>query len=233
MVPFFNRAIEAAKQATSTIPIVMASSSYPVELGLVASLARPGRNITGVAVFTAGVFAKRLQLLKEAVPSLARAAVLRLPGTATDLVMKDIADAAQQLGIRVKSITVRRAEDLSAAFSSALKGGAQGLLTTQGPFFAFNREEIARQALEHRMPTLSGEVGAAQAGTLMFYGPSTWEGCQRAAAYVDRILKGAKPADLPVEQPTKFDLVINMRTARALGLTIPPSLLARASEVIQ
>jgi len=233
IVAFTNSAALAAKAATSTIPVVMATGSFPVELGIVASLAHPGGNITGTAEFTAGVFAKRLQLLKEAVPRVTRVAVLRYPGAVNDLVVKDFDDAAQQLGVRVEVITVPRAEDLSAAFSMAARSRVQGVLTTQGPFFAFNRTAIAQQALKYRLPSVSGEVGAAHAGTLMFYGPSTWEACQRAATYVHKILRGAKPADLPVEQPTKFELVINLKTAKALGLTIPPSLLLRADEVIQ
>ena len=233
IVAFINNATVAAKQATSTIPIVMASGSFPVELGIVASLAHPGGNITGLAEFSTGVFAKRLQLLKEAVPGLARVAVLRTPGLASDLMVKDIDDAAQQLRVRLDVITVRRAEDLSGAFPTAVRSRVQGVLTTQGPFFAVNRTEIAQAALKHRLPSLSGEVGAAHAGTLMFYGPSTREGCQRAATYVQKILRGAKPADLPVEQPTKFELVINLKTAKDLGLTIPQSLLQRADEIIR
>jgi putative tryptophan/tyrosine transport system substrate-binding protein len=233
IVAFTNVATLAAKRTTSTIPIVMATGTYPVELGIVASLSHPGGNVTGLAEFTSGVFAKRLQLLKEAVPAIARVSVLRQPGAVNDLMVKDIEHAAQQLGIHLDVTTIRSAEDLAGAFSMAAARHAQGVLTTQGPLFAINRTDIAQQALKHRLPSVSGEVGAAQLGTLMFYGPSTWESCNRTATYVDRILKGAKPADLPMEQPTKFELVINLKTAKALGLTIPPSLLLRADQVIE
>jgi ABC-type uncharacterized transport system substrate-binding protein len=226
-------AIEAAKEATTTIPLVMTSSSYPVERGLIASLARPGGNITGLATHTGELMAKRVQILKEAIPGTVRLAVLRLPGHINDLMIKDIEAASTQLGLRLQVVEVRRAEDLPRAFQAAAGGGAQAIMTTQGPFFALNRVQIADLALRHRLPSLTGEPGAAEAGMLMFYGPHISEGCQRAASYVDRILKGAKPGDLPVEQPTKIELVINSKTATALGITIPPSLQARADQVIQ
>jgi ABC-type uncharacterized transport system substrate-binding protein len=226
-------AVAAVSQATSTIPIVMTSSSYPVEQGLIASLARPGGNITGMALVTPGLMAKRLQLLKEALSSVSRVAVLRLPGSLQGLYVTEIEAGAQQLGIRAQVIEVGRSEDLPGAFQAAAQGGAAAIMTTQSPFFLGNRAQIAELALKHRLPSLSGEPNAAEAGTLLFYGPPIWEGCQRAAKHVDKILKGAKPADLPVEQPTKFELVINLKTANALGLTIPPSLLVRADHVIE
>jgi putative tryptophan/tyrosine transport system substrate-binding protein len=226
-------AIEAAREATTTVPLVMTSSSYPVERGLIASLARPGGNITGLATHTGELMAKRVQILKEATPGAARLAVLRLPGPINDLMVRDIEAAGRQLGLRLQVIEVRRAEDLPGAFQTAIGGGAQTAMTTQGPFFALNRVQIADLALKHRLPSLTGEPGAAEVGTLMFYGPPIWEGCQRAASYVDRILKGAKPGDLPVEQPTKIELVINLKTAKALGLRIPPLLLQRADQVIE
>jgi len=223
----------AVKEATTSIPIVLASSLYPVELGVIASLARPGGNVTGVTHFTPELMAKRVQLLKEVVPSASRMAVLRLPGRVHDLIVRDMQAAAQQFGIQLQVIEVRRAEDLSAAFDAAVAGRAQAVLSTQGPLFFFNRVQIAQLALKHRLPSLSGDhAESAQAGALLFYGPNIFEGCQRAAKYVDRILKGAKPADLPVEQPTKFELVINLKTAKALGLTIPQTLLVRADQVI-
>jgi putative ABC transport system substrate-binding protein len=211
----------------------MTSSSYPVERGLIASLARPGGNITGLATHTGELMAKRVQILKEAIPGTVRLAVLRLPGHINDLMIKDIEAASTQLGLRLQVVEVRRAEDLPRAFQAAAGGGAQAIMTTQGPFFALNHVQIADLARRHRLPSLTGEPGAAEAGTLMFYGPHIREGCQRAASYVDRILKGAKPGDLPVEQPTKIELVINSKTATALGITIPPSLQARADQVIQ
>ena len=147
--------------------------------------------------------------------------------------VEELEKAAVQLGVRLQVIEVQRAEDLSAAFQTAVRGGAQAVMSTQGPFFGLNRVRIAELALKNRLPALSGETNAAEAGTLLFYGPNVREGCRRAAHYVDKILKGAKPTDLPVEQPTKFELVINLKTAKALGLTIPPSLLQRADQVIE
>jgi putative ABC transport system substrate-binding protein len=141
--------------------------------------------------------------------------------------------AARQLGVRLQVIEVRRVEDLAPAFEDAVRGGAQAVMSTQGPFFFENNRRIADLAVRHRLPSLSGEPDSAEAGALLFYGPHILEGCQHAAKYVDRILKGAKPADLPIEQPTKFELIINVKAAKALGLTIPQSLLVRADQVIQ
>jgi putative ABC transport system substrate-binding protein len=223
----------AIRDATASIPIVMASGFYPVETGIVASLARPGGNITGVAMFTPGLMAKRVQILKEAVPKVSRVAVLRLEGEGSDLIVRDFEAAARRLGVQLQVIAVGRPEDLSGAFETAVRGGARALMTTQAPFFAINRAQIAELALKHRLPSLSGEAGAAAAGTLLFFGPNIpVAGCQRAAAFVDRILKGAKPAELPVEQPTVVELVVNLKTAKALGLTIPQSILRRADRVI-
>jgi putative ABC transport system substrate-binding protein len=223
----------AVKDATTSIPIVLASSFYPVELGVIASLAHPGGNVTGVTHFTPELMAKRVQLLKEAVPSASRIAVLRLPERIHDLVVRDMETAARQLGVALQVIEVRRVEDITTAFDVAVKGRAQAVMSTQGPFFNLNSAVIAQLALKHRLPSLSGEPTAPGAGILLFYGPNVLEGCHRAANYVDRILKGAKPADLPVEQPTKLKFVINLKTAKALGLTIPPAVLARADEVFQ
>jgi putative tryptophan/tyrosine transport system substrate-binding protein len=211
------------KEATTSIPIVLATSFYPVESGVIASLAHPGGNVTGVTHFTPELMAKRVQLLKEAVPKASRFALLRLPGRLQDLVVRDMETAARRLGVQLQVIEVRRLEDLPTAFDTAVAGRAQGIMSTQSPFFVHN----------HRLPSLSGEPGAAKDGALLFYGPNVFEGCSRAGKYIDRILKGAKPADLPVEQPTKINFIINLRTAKALGLTIPPSLLGRADEVIQ
>jgi putative ABC transport system substrate-binding protein len=212
---------------------VLASSFYPVELGIVASLAHPGGNVTGLTHFTPELMAKRVQLLKDAVPAASRVAVLRLPGRVHDLVVKDMEAAARQLNVRLEVFEVRRVEDLAPAFENAVHGGAAAMMSTQGPFFFENNRRIADLALKHRLPSLSGEPDSAQAGALLFYGPHVTEGCQHAARYVDKILKGAKPADLPIEQPTKFELVINLKTAKALGLTVPQSLLVRADEIIQ
>ena len=221
------------KEATTAIPVVLASSFYPVESGVIAGLARPGGNVTGVTHFTPELMAKRVQLLKEVVPRASRFAVLRLPGRLQDLVVNDLEAAARRLGVQLQVIEVRSADDLPTAFESAAAGRAQGIMSTQGPLFVHNNARIAQLALRHRLPSLSGEPKAAEDGALLFYGPNVFDGCVRAARYVDRILKGAKPADLPVEQPTKFGLVVNLKTAKALGLTLPPSLLLRADEVIQ
>ncbi len=225
-------AVPAARRATSTIPVVMASSSYPVEQGIIASLARPGGNVTGLAVFAPGLMAKRLQLLKEALPSASRVAILRLSGGLQDIYVTEIETGAQQFGIKPQVIEVRRSEDLPGAFQAAVRGRAQAIMSTQGPFFNQASVQIAELALKHRLPTLSGEPRAADGGSLLFYGPDIYEGCHRAATYVDRILKGAKPADLPVEQPTEYELVINLKTARALGLALPQTLVYRADRVI-
>jgi putative tryptophan/tyrosine transport system substrate-binding protein len=223
----------AVKEATTTIPIVLASSFYPVETGVIASLAHPGGNVTGVTHFTPDLMAKRVQLLKEAVPRASRFALLRLPGRTQDLVVRDMEAAARQIGVHLQVVEIRGAEDLSAAFEAAVRGRAAAVMSTQGPIFVHNNVRIAQLALKHRLPSLSGEPGAAVDGALLFYGPNVFEGCSRAVRYIDRILKGAKPADLPVEQPTKIELVINLKTAKALGLTIPPALLARADQVIE
>ena len=223
----------AVKEATTSIPIVLASSFYPVELGIIASLAHPGGNVTGVTHFTPELMAKRVQLLRELLPRASRFAVLRLPGRMQDFVVRDMETAARQLGIQLQVTEVRRAEDLVPALEAAVAGHAQAVMSTQGPLFVQNNVRIAQLALKHRLPSLSGEPGAAEDGALLFYGPNVFEGCARAAKYVDRILKGTKPADLPVEQPTRIDFVINLKTAKALGLTVPKSLLFRADRLIR
>ena len=233
IVTFTGGATEAAKQATSSIPIVMAVGVYPVEQGLIASLARPGGNVTGVAVFSPGLMAKRLQLLREAVPGAFRVVAFRVPGRSNNPMVEELEKAAVQLGVRLHVIEVQRPEDLAAAFQTAVRGGAQAVMSTQAPFFGLNRVRMADLARKNRLPDLSGETNSAEAGTLLFYGPRVHEGCRRAAHYVDKLLKGAKPTDLPVEEPTRFELAINLKTAKALGLTIPPSLLQRADQVIE
>jgi putative ABC transport system substrate-binding protein len=223
----------AVKEATTSSPIVLASSFYPVELGIIASLAHPGGNVTGVTHFTPELMAKRVQLLKELLPRASRFAVLRLPGGMPGFVVRDMEAAGRQLGVQLQVIEVRRVEDLAPAFDAAVGGHAQAVVSTQGPFFLQNNVRIAQLALKHRLPSLSGEPNAAQDGALLFYAPNVLDGCARAARYVDRILKGARPADLPVEQPTRIDFVINLKTAKALGITVSPSLLQRADRVIQ
>jgi putative ABC transport system substrate-binding protein len=238
IVAFTSGATEAAKRATSTIPIVMAVGFYPVERGYIASFARPGGNITGLALFSVGLMAKRLQLLREAAPRASQVAfLLGSPASSpiTKTMVEELEKAAAQLGVRLHVIEVQRPEDFPAAFQTAVQGGAQAVMLSQATLFAGpnNRSRMAELALKHRLPSLSGEVASAEAGTLIFHGPNILDACRRAANYVDKILKGAKPADLPIEQPTKYNLVINMKTAKALGLTIPQSLLLRADQVIE
>jgi putative ABC transport system substrate-binding protein len=233
IVSVTSQGLVEAKQAIAAVPVVMAVSSFPVEAGLIGSLSRPGGNITGIATFTEGMFAKRVQLLAEAVPGVSRVTILRLPGGQNDLVARDLDRAARKLGVKAQVIQVQKAEDLAGAFQAAVRAGAQAIMTAQGPFFARHRRLVAELALKHRLPSFSGEPGAAEAGMLMTHGASIPASCHRAAYFVDRILKGAKPADLPVEQLTKFTLEINLKTAKVLGLTIPQTILLQADQVIE
>jgi putative ABC transport system substrate-binding protein len=224
-----------AKQATTTIPIVIgAVGGDPVAAGLVTSLARPGGNITGLAFYGSELSPKRLELMKETLPSLSRAAMIWHPfGLNLETVLKEIKTTAQSLGLTLQPLEVRQRDDLDSAFQAARQKQAGGVLISQGAFFGTHRAYIADLGLKHRLPTISGEAEFAEVGGLLFYGqniPNTW---RRAAVYVDKILKGAKPADLPVEQPTKFELIINLKTAKQIGLTIPPNVLARADRVIR
>jgi len=225
----------AAKNATTTIPIVMAASGLgdPVELGLVQSLARPGGNVTGLVLLTNELPGKRFELLKEAIPRLTRVALLWNRTPLAPTLVKEHEAAARALAIQIQLLEVRGPDDFEGAFQAATQGRAQGLLMIQGPLYFSHRVQIATLALNSRLPTISGETHYAQAGGLMNYGPNIPNSWRHAATYVDKILKGAKPADLPVEQATKFELVINLKTAKALGLTIPPSLLLRADQVIE
>jgi putative ABC transport system substrate-binding protein len=224
----------AAQHATSTIPIVMAVSADPVRDGLVASLARPGGNITGLSIMVPEVTGKRLELLAAAVPGLSRVALLMdtgIPSQPAEL--HDHEAAARGLGVQLLPLEVRDPDAFAGAFQAATQGHAQALIMMQGPLFSTHRGRLAELALASRLPTMAGEVGYAQAGGLMNYGPNLPESWHRAATYVDKILKGAKPAELPVEQPITFELVINLKTAQALGLTIPPTLFFQATEVIR
>lgn len=228
-----DRQIEAATEATSSIPIVMATSAYPVERGIVASLARPGGNVTGMATFADEVIGKRVHLVKEAAPSVSRLVVLRTSGNVQDLIVKSIDVAAQQVAVKLNVIEVRLAEDIRVAFEGAARWRAQAVMTTQHPLFHSTRAQFAELALRHGLPSASGEPGAAEAGALISYGPDVRGSCERSAMFVHRILHGAKAADLPVELPTKIPPVINLKTARALNLTLPRSLLLRADQVIE
>ena len=223
----------AAKQATTLIPIVFAMASDPVGSGLVASLSRPGGNVTGLSLQLTDLAGKRLELLREVVPGLQRLAVLANIGyPAAVLEMAEARATAKTLGLDVTTLEVRRAADIIPAFDT-LRDRAQALYVAGDPLVTANRTRINTLALGARLPTMHGFRELAEAGGLMSYGASFLDLHRRAADYVDKILKGAKPADLPVEQPTKFDLVVNLTTAKALGLVVSPTLLARATEVIE
>jgi putative ABC transport system substrate-binding protein len=223
----------AAKQATSVIPIVFAAAGDPVCSGLVASLARPGGNITGLSVQAADLAGKRLEILREVVPGLRRLAVMGHTGIPIEVSQRGEAQAAAHtLGLEVVSAEIRRAEDIAPAFET-LKGRADALYVFGDPLMATNRIRINTLAQGARLPTIYNYREFVEAGGLMSYGPNFPDLFRRAAEFVDKILRGAKPGDLPVEQPTKFDLIINLTTAKVLGLEIPPTLLARADEVIE
>jgi ABC-type uncharacterized transport system substrate-binding protein len=230
-----DQGIAAVKQQTRTIPIVMANSTDPVTTGFVASLARPGGNITGNSGMSPELSGKRLQLLREVVPGLSRVAFLWNPDIrGAVLAYKETQDAARSLRLQLQSVEVSRGDDLDRALSELTTGRAEALIVPGlNPVAYANRGRIARFAQRNRLPSMYGTRDFADAGGLMAFGPSAADLWRRAATYVDKILKGANPADLPVEQPTKFELVINLKTAKALGLTIPPSLLQRADQVIE
>jgi ABC-type uncharacterized transport system substrate-binding protein len=224
----------AAKNATASIPIVMVNTPDPVQLGLVASLGRPGGNITGTTSLSADLSVKQLELLKEAIPQAARVAVLWNPINPWHrLALKAAESAARSLVVQLHSVEVRVAEELEGAFTAMTKARADAVLVLSDPMTFFHRTRIADLAAKRRLPTMHGVRGYVDAGGLMSYWANQADLYRRVASYVDRILKGAKPGDLPIEQPTKYELVINLKTAKALGLTIPPSVLARADEIIQ
>ena len=226
-------AARAAKDATHTIPIVMIPLGDPVATGLVAGLARPGGNITGLTFMATGVSAKRLELLKDAVPQISRLLVLSYPADPIAAPqVKELESAAGLLGVKLLLRDIQSADDLPATFEAGTREGADGVLTTFESIFIVQRERVIELAAQYKLPGMYPYRLMVEAGGLMAYDSYTSNLVARAANYVDRILKGAKPADLPIEQPTKFELVINMKTAMALGLTIPPTLLARADEVI-
>ena len=225
-------ATEAAKRATSTIPIVFTVSGDPVAEGFVASLARPGGNITGLATTSPELVGKQLEMLKGIAPKISRVAVLQNPNTHRD-VLQLTEGAARALGLQLHILAARTASEIEAAFATMSSLRADGILVMRDAVFRAQRAQITALAAKNRLPAVYGLREEAEAGGLMAYGASVPQLYRRAATYVDKILKGAKPADLPIEQPTKFELVINLKTAKALGLTIPQSLLGRADEVIQ
>jgi putative tryptophan/tyrosine transport system substrate-binding protein len=224
----------AAKEVTSTIPIVTVVVGDPVGSQLIARLDRPGGNVTGTSSSASDITAKELELLKEIVPHLSRVAVLFNPTTTLHVaLLKELEVAATILRVRLQSISVRAPNEIDSAFAKMAKNPADALITLDDPLMALQSRRIVELAMLQRLPTISTERSYAEAGVLVSYGASFPDLFRRAATYVDKILKGAKPADLPVEQPTKFELVINLKTAKALGLTIPPILLARADGVIE
>lgn len=227
--------VRAAKEATQAIPIVMVLAVDPVDNGIVDSLARPGGNITGLATLQRELSRKRLELLKEVLPTMSRVAVLRdgdAPGSA--LGFKEYEAAARALKVQLQPLEVRGPEpDLERAFEAALRGRANAFVTIRNPLLRRFTDRIAEIAIKNRMPSLHEGSESVQAGGLMSYGVNDADQWRRAATYVDKILKGTKPADLPVQQPTKFELVINLKTAKQIRLTIPPNVLARADRVIR
>ena len=225
-------AARAAKNATKTIPIVIRSTGDPVQGGFVSSLARPGGNITGMTSISSELYGKRLELLKEIMLRLSRVAVLRNPNRgASDF--KEMQSAARSLALQLQSLEVRTANDFENAFRAAGKARAQALITIRTPLFNNHRKQIADLAIRSRLPAIYDERAYVEAGGLMSYGTNLADLERRAAVFVDKILKGTKPADLPVEQPTKFEFVINLKTAKQIGLTIPPNVLARADKMIK
>ena len=228
--------VQAAKDATKTIPIVMAGgASDPVKSGFVESLAHPGGNLTGVTTLTRELGGKRLELLKEAVPKLARVAVLYeldIPGSVLE-VKEALPEAARALRLTIERWELRAADDYDRVFAAIGKQRPDGLYVPLGRLPSFNLKRIAGFALKSRLPSVYGIKEAVEAGGLMYYGANLADSYRRVAYYVDKILKGAKPADLPVEQPTKFELIINLKAAKQIGLTISPNLLARADRVIR
>lgn len=224
----------AAKEATSTIPIVMTYVGDPVARGLIVSLARPGGNITGLTSVSPDLAGKRLELLKETVPRLSRVGVLWNPASQGSTAnFKETETAARSFGLQVQSLEARSPAELESAFKTATMGRAHALIVVESPLIGAHTSRIVELATNSRLPTMFGQGIRAEAGGLMYYGPNFPDLHRRAATYVDKILKGRKPADLPVEQPMKFELVINLRTAKQIGLTIPPNVLARADRVIK
>jgi len=229
-----NATASVVKQATHTIPIVLTNVADPVGSGYAASLARPGANITGLTAIAFDLVGKRLELVGEAFPKASRVAVLLDPQDASKIVeLKEAKAAAKALGLKLQAIEVRSPSDFEGAFKAASRDRAGVLLVLGSAVTNTSRKPIAEIAIKNRLPTMWAESGVMDAGGLMSYGPNYADLFRRAAWYVDKILKGAKPSDLPIEQPTKFELVINLNTAKQIGLTIPPNLLVRADKVIK
>lgn len=227
-------AVLAAKKATKTIPIVFASVGNPVGSGIVESLAHPGANVTGLSSFAADLSGKRLEVLKEAFPKISRVAVFWYPSNASSAVgWREIQAAASPLGVQLQSVEVQVSNDFDSAFKAVIRERAQAILPHAGSLANNNRARILDFAVKNRLPAMYADTEFVQAGGLMAYGPSYADLNRRAAIYVDKILKGTKPADLPVEQPTKFEFIVNLKAAKQIGVTIPPNVLARADRVIK
>jgi putative tryptophan/tyrosine transport system substrate-binding protein len=229
-----GQATRAAKEATSTIPIVMTNDADPVASGFVASLARPGRNITGLSTLAPELSGKRLELLREVVPKLSHVAIV---GTSTQpghaQAIKELEFAAKGFNVQIHYLDVLDSKDIEPAFRGAVKGRADGVLTLTSPILRSQRVQLADLAVQNRIPAIYNDIQFVEAGGLIFYGVSFLDLDRHAATYVDKILKGRKPADLPVEQPKKFEFIVNLKVAKQIGLTIPPNVLARADKVIR
>jgi putative ABC transport system substrate-binding protein len=233
IVTWASAPVLAAKHATAVVPIVFAAQMDPVGAGVVASLARPGGNVTGLSLQQTDTASKRLEFLRELVPNLRRLAIMANIGAAGALLeRREIEATARTLGLEVTNLEIRKTDDIAAALE-ALKGHADALYVATDPLVLTNRVRINSLAQAARLPTIYGSREYVEAGGLMSYGPSYTELFRRAADYVDKILRGAKPGDIPVEQPTRFELIVNLRTAKTLGLDVPPAMLARADEVIE
>jgi len=229
-----SQAVHAAQRTTKSIPIVMTSSSDPVGTGFVASLAHPGGNITGLSLVGPDLSTKRLEMLKEVILGVSRVAVFWNPDDpAAKISLRETEDAAKAQAMHLQILEIREASDFESAFRAANKGRVRALILLPAPIVATQAKQIAELALKNNLPAISPVSEFPNAGGLMSYGANLAELYRRAATYVDKILKGAKPADLPVEQPTKFELIINLKTAKQIGLTIPPNVLARADRVIR
>jgi putative tryptophan/tyrosine transport system substrate-binding protein len=229
-----SQATQAAKNATQTIPVVFTVANDPVGDGQVASLARPGGNLTGFSLLTLDLNGKRLELLKETFPKITKVAFLPVTGEGVgEKRFKEAEIAAKALGLQLLALRTKGPDDLGSGFDAVKRAGAQALITHPSTFVVTNRARIIELAAKHRLPAISQGAQYAEAGGLMGYGPDLLDNWHRAATYVDKILKGTKPADLPVQQPTKFEFVINLKTAKQIGLRIPPNVLARADKVIK
>jgi len=234
IVAYSTPATRAAQGATGTIPIVMSGVVDPLRTGLVAGLGRPGKNVTGLSLMAPEIIGKQMQLLTELLPKLSRVAVLWNPTNPSNVPqLREAEMAAQTLGLQLQSLEVRGSNDLDTAFAAMTREHAGAVVVLVDGLFVDNRTRFARLGEKARLPAVYGLREHVESGGLMFYGATPADSNHRAALFVDKILKGAKPADLPVEQPIKFELVINLKAANALGLTIPPSVLARADQVVQ